>query len=69
MEEIYTAYVKRTDNPRMGRPTKAPRDINLQIRLSKSENDILERCVRATGKTKTDILVKGLALVYKELNK
>lgn len=53
----------------MGRPTKNPRNIDLKIRLSAAENEMLNKCAEATGKTRTDIIVKGVAMVYKELNK
>lgn len=69
MEEIVTAYVKKTDNPNMGRPTKNPRNIDLKIRLSAAENEMLNKCAEATGRTRTDIIVKGVAMVYKELNR
>lgn len=53
----------------MGRPTTDPRDINLKIRLSQSESEMLEKCCAKTGRTKTDVIVKGVSLVYKELQK
>ena len=63
------AYKKRGLNPNMGRPTTNPKTIRLEIRLSESENVLLEECVRKTGRSKTDIIVKGISLVNKELNK
>ena len=68
-EEIATAYVKKGTNPRMGRPTTNPRNIDLKIRLSEAENEMLNKCVTATGRTRTDIIVKGVSMVYKELQK
>lgn len=64
-----TAYKKKTNNPKMGRPTTAPRNFEVKVRLSQTENDILEDCVRKSGRTKTDVIVKGIALVQKELTK
>lgn len=63
------AYKKKGLNPNMGRPTTNPKTIRLEIRLSESENILLEECVRKTGHSKTDIIVKGISLVNKELNK
>ena len=51
----------------MGRPTTSPRDVNLKIRLSQKENEMLEKYCAETGSTKTDVIVKGIALVCKEL--
>lgn len=66
----YISYNKKGNNPKkMGRPTTDPRVINLKIRLSNTENIILEEIVKRTGRTKTDIITRGIALVYKELNK
>lgn len=67
MEEIVTAYVKKTDNPNMGRPTTNPRTVCLHLRLSEAENNMIEECSRKTGRTKTDVIVKGVSLIYKEL--
>ena len=53
----------------MGRPTTNPRNIDLKIRLSEAENEMLNKCVTATGRTRTDIIVKGVSMVYKELQK
>lgn len=69
MEEIVTAYVKKTDNPNMGRPKTVNRTVRLELRLSESENALLNKCTELSGRTKTDVLVKGVALVYKELQK
>lgn len=64
-----TAYVKKTDNPNMGRPTSNPRTVGLNLRISQSENELLEKCCKLTGRSKTDVVLKGVSLVYKELHK
>lgn len=53
----------------MGRPTTNPRNIDLKIRLSEAENEMLNKCAAVTGRTRTDVIVKGVSMVYKELNK
>lgn len=63
------SYVKKTNNPRMGRPTTNPRNIDLKIRLSEAESEMLNKCAAATGRTRTDIIVEGVTTVYKELQK
>lgn len=59
-------YIRKTDNPRMGRPTTAPRNIYVGIRLSHEENEVLNKCCEKTGKTKTEVIVRGVKLVLKE---
>lgn len=68
-EEIATAYVKKTNNPNMGRPSVNPRNNDLRVRLSDAEEEMLQKILRQTGRSKTEIVVKGIALVYKELQK
>lgn len=48
----------------MGRPTTNPKTKRLEIRLSESENNLLEECVRRTGRDRTAVIVKGIAMVY-----
>ena len=49
---------------KMGRPTTNPKTKRLEIRLSESENNLLEECVRRTGRDRTAVIVKGIAMVY-----
>lgn len=53
----------------MGRPTVNPKNIRVDIRLSESENALLEDCVKRTGKTKSDVIINGLTLLYQSLCK
>ena len=53
----------------MGRPTENPKDIVIRARITEKENQMLNECVNKLGMTKTDIIVKGIELVYKEINK
>ena len=53
----------------MGRPTVAPRTHEIKVRLSDAENNMLDNCVKKSGRTKTDVIVKGIALVNKEISK
>ena len=64
-----SVYKKKGLNPNMGRPTTNPKTIRLEIRLSEPENALLEECVNKTGRTKSEIIIKGIALVNKEINK
>lgn len=64
----HIAYVKKTDNPRMGRP-KTNRVAKFTLRLTEGENNLLEEIANRTGRTKTEIVARGIALVYKEINK
>ncbi len=49
---------------KMGRPTTNPKTKRLEIRLSESENTLLEECVKRTGRDRTAVIVKGIAMVY-----
>ena len=49
---------------KMGRPTVNPKTKRLEIRLSESESNLLDECVRRTGKDRTAVIVKGIAMVY-----
>lgn len=40
----------------------------MAVKLDEKEMDILEECVKATQKTKTDIIVRGIYLVKQELD-
>lgn len=51
----------------MGRPTKEPRKNYTGIRMSDAEIEKLDFCVDKTGKSKTDILMMGLDIVFEEL--
>ncbi|MBF0818281.1 hypothetical protein [Streptococcus acidominimus] len=54
---------------KMGRPLKSdkPRSKNIGFRVTDEQFEMLEECVRLTGKSKTDIIALGLEKVYQEL--
>lgn len=52
-----------------GRPTDNPKILNTRIRLSEDDVKKLEYCSKKTGKTKAEIIRKGIDKVYNELNK
>jgi hypothetical protein len=55
-------------SPRTGRPTENPRgDNRVGVRLTFSDMEKLEFCVKETGMSKTDIIRKGIDLVYNEV--
>lgn len=57
-------------SPRTGRPTQDPRGTNRTgVRLTESDMEKLEFCVKETGKTKTDIIREGIDLVYQKVVK
>ena len=53
----------------MGRPSVNPRTNDLRVRLSDAEEEMLQKVIKQTGRSKTEIVVKGISMVYKELNK
>ncbi len=53
---------------RLGRPTTDPRGNNrMGVRLTESDVDKLEFCIKETGMTKTEIVRKGIEKFYNEL--
>lgn len=56
-------------SPRTGRPTDNPKDNRKSYRLSDDDIYKLNVCTEKTGKTATDIIRKGIDLVYQEVTK
>lgn len=50
----------------MGRP-RTNRNVRIELRLTEGENKLLEECSQKTGKTRTAVIVKGIAMVHKAL--
>lgn len=53
-------------SPRTGRPTKEPKSNKKTYRLSDEDMKKLEFCVEKTGLSATDIVRRGIDLVYQE---
>lgn len=56
-------------NKKIGRPTDEPKNHRESIRLSDNDMMKIDFCMRETGMTKTDIIRKGIDLVYQEVKK
>ena len=56
-------------SPRTGRPTSDPKKHETRIRMSDEDVRLLEACCQATGESKTDIIRKGIRLVYESIKK
>lgn len=57
-------------SPKRGQKlTDNPKNIRLEIRLTKSQNELLEECSERLNTTKTDVINKGIQLVKDELDK
>lgn len=54
-------------SPRTGRPTESPKQHRESFRLSDEDMKKIEFCVQETGMSKTDIIRKGIDLVYSEI--
>ncbi len=50
----------------MGRPTNAPKNNRESFRLSDDDMHKLKYCMEKTNLSKTDIVRKGIDLVYQE---
>ena len=56
-------------SPRTGRPPKEnPRNVSLQISLTKDESELIKECASELGITRTDTIVKGVKLVKAEID-
>lgn len=56
-------------SPRTGRPTVNPKQNRESFRLSDSDIEKLKFCMEKMKMTKTDIIRKGIELVYQEAKK
>lgn len=55
-------------SPRAGRPPKEnPRNINLNIRITKEESERIRNCADKLNMTRTDTIMKGIGMVEKEV--
>ena len=55
-------------SPAHGRPpSKDPKRNNTRVKLSDSEWEKLTFCAEQTGMTKTDIIRKGIDIVYQQV--
>ena len=53
-----------------GRPkSNNPRNIRLEIRLTKTENQLLEECVKELNATKTDVIIRGIENIHQRLGR
>ncbi len=57
-------------SPRTGRPIKGdtPKDSRINIRLDSEEMALLDECAQRLKSTKTEVLMRGIQLVKKELD-
>lgn len=57
-------------SPRTGRPPiENPRNVNLNIRITKDEADLIQECAETLNTTRTEVIVKGVRMVKDELEK
>ncbi len=55
-------------SPRTGRPPKDnPRNVNLNIRITKEESERIQNCANKLNLTRTDTIMKGISMVEKEI--
>ena len=56
-------------SPRTGRPkSENPRNINLNIRITKDEADLIQDCANIFHTTRTDVIVEGVKLLKESAN-
>ncbi|NBI10436.1 hypothetical protein D1641_10500 [Colidextribacter sp. OB.20] len=55
-------------SPRTGRPPKEnPRNVNLNLRLTRGEAELIQECADALNTTRTEVIVAGVKLVKERL--
>lgn len=55
-------------SPRTGRPPKEnPRNVNLNIRITKEESERIQNCADKLNMTRTDTIMKGISMVEKKI--
>ena len=58
------------DKKKIGRPTvDNPKNIQMRIRLTVEENEILTECAETLETTKSDVFIRGMRKVYDEIKK
>lgn len=57
-------------SPRTGRPPKDnPRNVNLNIRVTKDEAQLIQDCADRLETTRTEVIIRGVEMVKAELDK
>ena len=58
-------------SPRTGRPMKGEtrKELRLQLRLNQEEMALIDECVAETQMTRTEVVMEGVKLVKRELDK
>lgn len=55
-------------SPKTGRPPiENPKNVRMEIRLTKAQADLLEECAKKLNTTRTNVILKGIELVASEL--
>lgn len=55
------------ERKKMGRPTAAPREERVNLRLTADEMNVLEWCAKEAGTTKTEAIVNALTMLANAL--
>ncbi len=55
-------------SPRTGRPTSNPRNINLNIRISKKEADLIQECADRMNTARVNVIIAGVKKLKNELD-
>jgi len=57
-------------SPRTGRPPKEnPRNVNLNLRLTKDEAALIQECADSLKTTRTEVIIRGVKMVRAYLEK
>lgn len=56
-------------SPKTGRPTDNPRNINLNIRISQKESDMIQKCADKMKTARVNIIVEGVKLLEQKIEK
>ena len=57
-------------SPKTGRPPKEnPRNISLNIRITKDEASLIQDCADKLKTTRTDVIIEGVRMVEEKIKK
>ena len=56
-------------SPRTGRPTNNHRNINLKIRITQKESDLIQECADKLKTARVNVIIKGVEMVKADLEK
>ena len=54
---------------KMGRPTENPKDVYINVRVTKDDKQLLLECCKLMESSQYDVVMKGIRQVYQDIKK